>query len=155
MENKNFTDPNENSDWLENLLKTPEVKENISHDQDAVSGSEFRNLADMELEKILQEAKQSDWLDEPVQEEPAPLIAKEPAVEIMPEPVAEPVVEEAVEEPAPVEEPVAEEVVEELAPVEEPVVEEAVEEKGPKSYDPNYRRMSKKERRKLKRAKNG
>ena len=93
MENKNFTDPSENSDWLEDLLKMPQVKEDISHDQDAISGSEFRDLADMELEKILREAKQSDWLDEPVVDEPAPQITEEPAVETVPEPVAEPVAE--------------------------------------------------------------
>ncbi|MBO5334769.1 MAG: hypothetical protein J6A87_02210 [Clostridia bacterium] len=99
-------------------------------------------------------------VEEPAVEEAAEEIApvEEPVVEEAveePAPVEEPVVEEAAEEPAPVEEPVVEEVVEEPAPVEEPVVEEAAEEKGPKSYDPNYRRMSKKERRKLKRAKNG
>ncbi|MBE7093752.1 MAG: hypothetical protein E7367_03580 [Clostridiales bacterium] len=107
-------------------------------------------------EAVEEPAPVEELVVEEAVEEPAPveeLVVEEAAEE--PVPVEEPVVEEAVEEPVPVEEPVVEEVAEEPAPVEEPVVEEAVEEKGPKSYDPNYRRMSKKERRKLKRAKNG
>ena len=56
-------------------------------------------------------------------------------------------VEPTVEESAP-----AEEIVEEAETEEENETESG---KGPKTYDPNYRRMSKKERRKLKRTKNG
>jgi hypothetical protein len=60
-----------------------------------------------------------------------------------------PVVEEASAEEVVEEEVVEEETTDEA----EEETEEAEEERGPKTYDINYRRMSKKERRKMKRAK--
>ena len=116
------------------------------------------------VEEIVEEpAVVEEPIVEEIVEEPA--VVEEPVVEeLVEEPavVEEPVVEEIVEEPAVMEEPVVEEIAEEPAVVEEPIVEEIVEElveeeaeKSPKTYDPNYRRMSKKERRKLKRSKNG
>ena len=78
-----------------------------------------------------------DGVGEPVVEEEAPAVEEEA-------PVVEEVV--AVEEETPA-------VEEAVAVVEEAPEEEAEEERGPKTFDANYRRMSKKERRKMKRAK--
>ena len=100
----------------------------------------------------------------PVVEETVAVVEEAPAVEeavavVEEAPVVEEVVVEAEEVPA-VEEAVA--VVEETPAVEEEAVEaedapeeetEEIEERGPKTFDANYRRMSKKERRKMKRAK--
>ena len=112
-----------------------------------------------------------DGVGEPVVEEEAPAV-EEVAVEAEEAPAVEeavavveeaPAVEEAVaveEETPAVEEAVA--VVEETPAVEEEAAEaeeaaeeeaEEIEERGPKTFDANYRRMSKKERRKMKRAK--
>ena len=87
-------------------------------------------------EPVVEEVVEETPVEEPVVEEvveEAPV--EEPVVEEVVEeaPVEEPVVEEVVEE-VPVEEPVVEEVVEE-APVEEPVVEEVVEEPAPVSKE--------------------
>ena len=77
----------------------------------------------IEEEPVVEEVVEEAPVEEPVVEE-----------EVVEEtPVEEPVVEEVVEE-APVEEPVVEEVVEET-PVEEPVVEEVVEEPAPVSKE--------------------
>ncbi len=111
-------------------------------------------------------------VEEPVIEEPVveEVVVEEPIIEepvveevVVEEPVIEePVVEEVVVEEPIIEEPVVEEVVVEEPIIEEPVVEEVVVEEpifdeadlAPKTFDPNYRRMSKKERRKMKRMKN-
>ena len=99
----------------------------------------------------------------PAVEEAVAVVEEAPAVEEAVAVVEEtPAVEEAVavvEEAPAVEEAVA--VAEEAPAVEEEAVEaeeapeeaEEIEERGPKTFDANYRRMSKKERRKMKRAK--
>jgi len=126
-------------------------------------------VEEVTVEEVVEETIAEEAVEEVVEEiaeEPAPIeevveVVEEVAEEPAPVETVEEVVEEVVEEPAPIEEvvEVVEEVVEEPAPVEEVVEEPEVEEepeqeKGPKTFDPNYRRMSKKERRKMKRGRN-
>ena len=107
------------------------------------------------LANAFAEDEGNDGFDElEVSLSPFEVTAEEVVEEVAEEPA---LVEEVAEEPAPVEE-----VAEEPAPVEEvaeePEIEETKEEpeqeKGPKTFDPNYRRMSKRERRKMKRERN-
>ena len=66
MENNNWTDPNQEPKWLDDILQTPEQGEQIGPDEQAVSSTSFADLADIELEKILQETLSKDWAPEPV-----------------------------------------------------------------------------------------
>lgn len=49
-------------DWFQDLLSPAENTDEIGTDEHAISGHEMGDIADMELEKIIQEAKSSDWL---------------------------------------------------------------------------------------------
>ena len=48
-------------DWFHSLLSSTETADEIGTDEHALSGHEMGDLADIELEKIIQEAKASDW----------------------------------------------------------------------------------------------
>lgn len=90
MENKEWKDSQE-KDWFDSLLSPEENASEIGTDEHALSGHEMGDMADIELEKIIQEAKSSDWtLSEEdsaflagviPQEEPAPQTPNAPALE--------------------------------------------------------------------------
>ncbi len=63
MENEKQIPPEDNG-WLDQWLDQPDPKQEIGPDEDALRDSGFADLADMELEKILQEAAAEDWVSE-------------------------------------------------------------------------------------------
>lgn len=71
MENKQFSDQPENTDWLDELLTEPSLSNEIGPDEHAVSSAGLSDLRDLELERIMQEALSDDWItDEPAEPEP-------------------------------------------------------------------------------------
>lgn len=66
----------ESENWLDELLAAPEVGQEIGPDEDAISGANLTHPSDAELEQILQEALNTDWLTE---EDPAPAEPEPPA----------------------------------------------------------------------------
>lgn len=72
MDNKNFIDANQDSNWLDDILQTPDQAAQIGPDEQAVSSADLKDPADMELEKILQEALSQKWEPELVAEENTP-----------------------------------------------------------------------------------
>lgn len=66
MDNKNLdketiNDPGEDTGWLEDLLKAPETSHEIQTDESAISPYSMSELADLEFEKIMQEAMSEEW----------------------------------------------------------------------------------------------
>lgn len=59
----------EDNDWLEEFLRAHEAQEELGADEQAVHSAGLTDIGDLELERILQEAKSADWPEEP---EPAP-----------------------------------------------------------------------------------
>lgn len=59
----------EDNAWLEEFLKAHEEKEELGADEQAVYSAGLTDIGDLELERILEEAKTADWPEEP---EPAP-----------------------------------------------------------------------------------
>lgn len=60
MENEKQIPPEDNG-WLDQWLADHESQQEIGPDEDALIGSGLSDLADMELEKILQEAVSENW----------------------------------------------------------------------------------------------
>ncbi len=159
---------------VEEVIEEPIAEEVV---EEAIEEPVVEEVVEEVIEEPIVEEVVEEVIEEPVAQEVVEEVIEEPvAEEVVEEVVEEPVAQEVVEEV--IEEPVAQEVVEEV--IEEPVVEEAVEEvaaaeaqeeavaeegeaadeeaqeseETASKYHPNYRRMSKTERRKLKRAKN-
>ena len=141
----------------ENMVSTGEAfEENEPFTEEIYEDEYIEEAVEEIVEEILAEEAVEEIVEEPAAEETVEEIVEEPVVEeTVEEIVEEPAVEEAVEEI--VEEPVAEETAEEI--VEEPAVEEAVEEivEEPAveeveefcGRDPYSRRLSTRERRKI------
>ncbi|MCD7755418.1 MAG: endolytic transglycosylase MltG [Firmicutes bacterium] len=75
MDNEKWSDQPEDTSWLDELLSAPEVGEEISSDDNALSSLGLSGLDDMELEKIMKEAMSDDWnLEDPIEpSEPVPI----------------------------------------------------------------------------------
>ena len=144
---------------VEEVAEEPIVEEAV---EEVVEEPIVEEVVEEVVEEPIVEEVVEEVVEEPIVEEVVEEVVEEAIVEeAVEEVVEEPVVEEAVKEVA--EEPVAQEVIEEVAVAEtqdEAVAEEDEEtgveesEETASKYHPNYRRMSKTERRKLKRAKN-
>ena len=147
---------------IEEIVEEPVVEEVV---EEIVEEPVVEEVVEEIVEEPIVEEVIEEIVEEPVVEEVIEEIVEEPIVEEVIEEIAEePIVEEVVEEIA--EEPIVEEVVEEIA--EEPIVEEVAvteieeldedfDEENQEEYledgkrNPYYRRLSRKERRKIKR----
>lgn len=69
MDNQNNNALPENDDWFDSLLSSPKIDSEIGVDEQAISG--LPELSDIELEKIMKEALEEVWEEEPVAEEPS------------------------------------------------------------------------------------
>lgn len=72
MDNKKFTGQPEDNDWFDKLLSKPETGKEIGEDPHAAASHDMPNISDMELERILKEARSEDWQQEQPYAEPAP-----------------------------------------------------------------------------------
>ena len=62
------SDPNAESDWLADLLKTPETGKEIGEDEH-VESIGLSPISDLELEKIIRETMSEDWMSASNEEE--------------------------------------------------------------------------------------
>ncbi len=60
MDNEKTNNP-QSSDWFDNLIVPSDSSDEIGTDEQAVSAHGMSDLADMELDKIIQEALSDDW----------------------------------------------------------------------------------------------
>ena len=72
MDNKKFTGQPEDNDWFDKLLSKPETGLEIKEDPHAAASHDMPNISDMELERILKEARDEQWHPEQPSAEPAP-----------------------------------------------------------------------------------
>lgn len=100
MDNIKNPDPNQNSDWFEDLLHKPKVDEEIGPDERAVSAAGLSDLSDLEFEKIMKEAlaEQENKVDPVIEAEVLPDPAEEPQDEYADEGMPPVPQEEAIEE---------------------------------------------------------
>ncbi len=73
MDNTKNTDPNQNSDWFEDLLSQPSVGNEIGPDENAVSSAGLSDISDLEFEKIMQEALAEEMSDPEIHTENEPI----------------------------------------------------------------------------------
>ena len=80
MDQKKQNNLPDEDNWFDSLLHKPEVGQEIGPDEHAVSSAGLSELSDIELEKILAEAKSADWGAEeaPVEEQLPPPPKKAP-----------------------------------------------------------------------------
>ncbi|MBO5954298.1 MAG: endolytic transglycosylase MltG [Oscillospiraceae bacterium] len=78
MENENKTEQFQDDNWFAGLLSTPEMPDEIGADENAVSAAGLTHPADLELERIIMEAKAMDQIEEPVSQEAFPLAKDAP-----------------------------------------------------------------------------
>ena len=70
MENTKNTDPNQESDWFDDILNKPQQEKELGPDEKAVFSAGLSDLSDMEFEKIMQETLNEQWdPDAPVPED--------------------------------------------------------------------------------------
>ncbi len=86
---EHFFDDAEEGDWLDSILPPAPAQEEIGPDEHAVSAAGLTHPDDMEIDRIIQEAKANDWFDEPTIQ----LNTAAPSSEPAPEPDAYPVPE--------------------------------------------------------------
>ncbi len=82
MENEKNPNLGDDSRWLDELLSQPQSNEEIDTDEHAVAAHDMADIADMELEKIIQEAIEAEWGKI---EEPDPAYLPTEKLDILPE----------------------------------------------------------------------
>ncbi len=90
----------QNSDWLDDFLQSPDPGAELEADEQAVSSAGLSSMADMELEKIMQEIMAQPPV-EPEPEEPQPPVQDTEYRDVVPE-EAEPPAQPSKPEPEPV-----------------------------------------------------
>lgn len=67
MDNRNNPDVPQDESWLDEVLSSPEIEDEIGPDEHAVSSAGLTHIADAELQKIVEEVENEAWEDEDAQ----------------------------------------------------------------------------------------
>ena len=63
MDNENRSGQPGSENWVDDVLSAPDLGQEIGPDEHAIQGANLTDLSDMEVDRIVQETKSSDWQD--------------------------------------------------------------------------------------------